>query len=408
MSEADLTGDIIVVGTGAAGFASALGLAQSGWRVALVGRPDLRPTARTVALFDRSLRLFENLGVIDSLRPDFAALETMRIVDDTGSLFRTPPVEFRAGEIGLDVFGENIENHLLLGHLLHAARNTPGLTLVEGEATHALSDETGADVLLDDGRCLRGRLLVAADGRKSLLRKAAGIATREWSYPQVALTALLSHDRPHRDVSTEFHTRQGPFTLVPLPGKPGAPFRSSLVWMMDPREARRRQAMDDAHLAREMNEQSHFLLGRLKLEGPRGAFPMGGLVAEIFAARRTVLVGDAAHGFPPIGAQGLNLGLRDVAHLVDSLTPGEDPGGADALTRYQASRVSDVRSRVAGVDMLNRSLLSGFLPMDALRGFGLMAIANIRPLRKMIMREGVAPRGTPPRLMRVQNTANRL
>jgi 2-octaprenyl-6-methoxyphenol hydroxylase len=332
----------------------------------------------------------------------------MRIVDDTGSLFRTPPVEFRAGEIGLDVFGENIENHLLIGHLLAVARTTPGLTLVEGEAKHAMSDDDGADVLLDTGKRLRARLLVAADGRKSLLRKAAGITTRDWAYPQTALTALLSHDHPHREVSTEFHTRQGPFTLVPLPGKPGAPHRSSLVWMMDPREARRRGAMNDAVLAREMTAQSHFLLGRLTLEGPRGSFPMSGLVANAFAARRTALVGDAAHGFPPIGAQGLNLGLRDVAHLVDCLVPGEDPGGTAALARYQASRVSDVRSRVAGVDMLNRSLLSSLLPVDALRGLGLLALANIRPLRKMIMREGVAPRGVPPRLMRVQNSANRL
>jgi 2-octaprenyl-6-methoxyphenol hydroxylase len=407
MSEANHS-DIIIVGTGAAGLASALGLAQAGWRVTLVGRHDLRQSARTVALFDGSLRLFENLDVIDRLRPDFAALETMRIVDDTGSLFRTPPVEFRASEIGLDVFGENIENHLLFGHLLAAARDTAGLTLVEAQATHAISDGDGADLLLDDGQRLRARLLVAADGRKSLLRKAAGIATREWAYPQTALTALLSHDRPHREVSTEFHTRQGPFTLVPLPGKPGAPHRSSLVWMMDPREARHRMAMDDAVLAREMTAQSHFLLGRLTLEGPRGSFPMSGLVAQVFAANRTALVGDAAHGFPPIGAQGLNLGLRDVAHLVDCLTPGEDPGGAQALARYQASRASDVRSRVAGVDMLNRSLLSGLLPVDALRGLGLLALANIRPLRKMIMREGVAPRGVPPRLMRAQNIANRL
>src|SRR4051812_37214271 len=168
MSDTSDTSDIIVVGTGSAGLASALGLAQAGWRVTLIGRPDLRRSARTVALFDRSLRMFENLGLIDRLRPDFAALEVMRIVDDTGSLFRTPPVEFRAGEIGLDVFGENIESHLLLGHMLDAARATPGLTVVDGEVTHAVADETGADVLLDDGRRFRARLLVAADGRKSL------------------------------------------------------------------------------------------------------------------------------------------------------------------------------------------------------------------------------------------------
>src|SRR6478672_3650271 len=151
MSDTSETSDIIVVGAGAVGLASALGLTQAGWRVTLIGRPDLRRSARTVALFDRSLRLFENLGVLDRLRPDFAALEVMRIVDDTGSLFRTPPVEFRAGEIGLDMFGENIESHLLLGHLLEAARATPGLSVIDGEVTHVLPDETGADVLLDDG-----------------------------------------------------------------------------------------------------------------------------------------------------------------------------------------------------------------------------------------------------------------
>ena len=407
MSEAVQTSDIIVVGAGAAGLAAAMGLAQAGWQVTLIGKPDLAATARTVALLDGSLRLFENLGVLERLRPDFAALETMRIVDDTGSLFRSPPVDFRAGEIGLDVFGENIENRLLVTHLADAARATPGLTFIEGKVVHATPGEALACVTLEDGARYGARLLVAADGRTSLLRKAAGIATRDWSYPQVALTVLLAHDRPHRDVSTEFHTRQGPFTLVPLPGKDGAPHRSSLVWMMDPLEASRRQRLDDVTLAQEIERQSHHLHGRVRLEGPRGAFPMSGLGAMRLAAHRIALVGDAAHGFPPIGAQGLNLGLRDVAHLVDCLTPGQDPGQDESLARYEAARQGDIRLRIFGVDLLNRSLLSGLMPVDALRGFGLMALAAIRPLRKLVMRAGVMPRGSVPSLMRAQG-ANRL
>ncbi len=396
--------DTIIVGAGAAGLTTALALAQAGRKVALVGQPDLSPTARTVALFDGSLKLLANLGVIERLRPDFAALETMRIVDDTGSLFRTPPVEFRASEISLDVFGENIENRLLVSHLLDAARAEPRISLIDAKVSSAQVHASSADVTLEDGRTLSAKLLIAAEGRKSILRKAAGIATRDWSYPQVALTALLTHDQPHREVSTEFHTRQGPFTLVPLPARNGTPHRSSLVWMMDPTEARRRQALDDDKLAAEMTRQSHHLLGKLKLEGPRGAFPMSGLVADKFAQNRVALVGDSAHGFPPIGAQGLNLGMRDIAHLIDCLEMAEDPGAPDALTRYDAARRSDISSRVAGVDMLNRSLLSAFLPVDFMRGAGLLTLSAIRPLKRMVMREGVMPRGSVPRLMQAQNS----
>ena len=397
------TRDIIIVGAGAAGLTSALALAQTGRSVTLVGTPDLSPTARTVALFDGSLKLLANLGVLERLRPDFAALETMRIVDDTGSLFRTPPVDFRASEISLDVFGENIENRLLVSHLLDAARAEPRIELIESQVVSAQCRDRCADVTLENGHTISGKLLIAAEGRKSILRKAAGIATRDWSYPQVALTALLTHDRPHREVSTEFHTRQGPFTLVPLPARHGTPHRSSVVWMMDPAEARRRQSLDDTSLATEMTRQSHHLLGKLKLEGPRGAFPMSGLVAEKFAQNRVALVGDSAHGFPPIGAQGLNLGMRDIAHLVDCLETADDAGAPDVLDRYDGVRRSDIGSRVAGVDMLNRSLLSAFLPVDFLRGAGLLTLSAIRPLKRMVMREGVMPRGAVPRLMQAQN-----
>ena len=393
------TQDLIIIGAGAAGLTAALGLAQAGWSLMLIGRADLSATARTVALFDGSLKLLQNIGVLQRLRSDFAALETMRIVDDTGSLFRTPPVDFRASEIGLDVFGENIENRHLVRHLSEAVRQEPRITWIEAQATSATHDADAAHVTLNDGRIFSAKLLISAEGRKSMLRQAAGIETRHWSYPQVALTALLTHDRPHREISTEFHTRQGPFTLVPLPASDKAPHRSSLVWMMEPSEAHRREALDNEKLAADMTRQSHHLLGKLRLEGPRGSFPMSGLVAQKFAQNRIALIGDAAHGFPPIGAQGLNLGMRDIAHLVDCLNGAPDPGHPNVLAQYDGARRSDVSTRVSGVDLLNRSLLTGFMPVDFLRGAGLLALANIRPLKRMVMREGVMPRGPVPRLM---------
>jgi 2-octaprenyl-6-methoxyphenol hydroxylase len=256
-----------------------------------------------------------------------------------------------------------------------------------------------ATLTLESGSSIRASLIVAADGGRSQLREDAGIPTRSWSYPQAALTTILAHDRDHRDTSTEFHTRAGPFTLVPLPGR-----RSSLVWVMRPDEAERHMALDDGALARAIERQAQSLLGAMRIDGPRGLVPLRGLSVERYVAPRLALVGEAAHVFPPIGAQGLNLGLRDVAALrdafVDARENGEEIGGGAALGRYQRGRDLDVRLRSAAVNGLNRTLLTDFLPADFLRGVGLLALAGIGPLRRAAMREGVIPSMGAPRLMR--------
>jgi 2-octaprenyl-6-methoxyphenol hydroxylase len=321
------------------------------------------------------------------------------MIDDTGSLFRPPPAAFQASEIGLDAFGWNVENATLAARLAEAARAAPGLSMAGTQALKMVLGEAHAELSLSDGSSISTGLVVAADGRNSKLRAASQIRTRAWSYPQSALTTILAHDRDHRDASTEFHTRQGPFTLVPLPGR-----RSSLVWVTSPHHAKRLMAFDDPALGLAIERQAQSMLGRMRVDGPRGVVPMSGLSVERYQAERLALVGEAAHVFPPIGAQGLNLGLRDVAALrdavVDAREAGEDIGGAEALSRYRRSRDLDVRLRTAAVDGLNRTLLAAFLPADFLRGLGLIALSGIGPLRRAVMRESVTPSLGAPRLMR--------
>jgi 2-octaprenyl-6-methoxyphenol hydroxylase len=391
--------DVVVVGAGATGLVAALAFARDGFATALVGTADPRADGRTVALLDGSVRLLQAIGVWPRLAAEAAPLAIMQIVDDTGSLFRPPPVSFPATEIGLDAFGWNIENGVLVARLASAAEAQAGLTLFRDPAVgHDPADGT-ATLTLKSGLSLRAALIVAADGGRSHLREDAGIPTRSWSYPQAALTTILAHDRDHRDTSTEFHTRSGPFTLVPLPGR-----RSSLVWVMRPDEAERHAALSDEALARAIERQAQSLLGSMRIGGPRGVVPLRGLSVERYVAPRLALVGEAAHVFPPIGAQGLNLGLRDAAALRDALVDareaGEDIGGEAALDRYQRGRDLDVRLRSAAVNGLNRTLLTDFLPADFLRGVGLLALAGIGPLRRAAMREGVMPSMGAPRLMR--------
>jgi len=389
--------EVAIVGGGPVGLTAAIALAHAGIEVALISpRPADDP--RTTALLAGSVTALDMLGVWARCRDHAAPLRVMRIVDATARLIRAPEVSFAADEIGLDAFGHNIENRHLIAALDARAGELPTLRRVEAEAKALEIGASNVTVALKRGGSITARLAIGADGRNSICRAAAGIETDSRSYPQSALAFNLRHARPHYDTSTEFHTESGPFTLVPLPGN-----RSSLVWVVEPDEAKRLLGLNATDLAEEIEQRSHSILGKIEVEPGRGAFPLAVETARQFAADRVALIGEAAHRIPPIGAQGLNLGLRDAATVselvVEARRNGEDIGGAPLTSRYDAARRADVTSRSLAVDLLNRTLLSDFLPVQGARGLGLYLIDRIAPLRRAVMREGVQPKAQP-RLMR--------
>lgn len=388
------TCDILVVGAGATGLMAAIAFARAGRHVTLVGKKPPPLHGRTVALFEGSLRALDALGLADALSGHSAAIRSFRIVDDTGSMFAPPPAIFESADIGLDAFGQNIANDDLVHALAAIAEDTASLARRDAmvAAYDFASDHVRAT--LDDGTTIDARLVIAADGHASPARKAAGIETRQWDYPQVALTALLRHRRTNGAFSTEFHTRSGPFTFVPMPPLPDAPHRSSLVWLMTPDEGERRRALSSDALAREIEDQSKHWFGPIAIEGKIAVFPMRTLHAKHLIATRLLLVGEAAHAFPPLAAQGLNLGIRDVADAVATfanLPLDDDAGVAGALHGFEESRRTDIDLRTHGVDLLNRSLLTPFLPADMLRGAALAAVTTVAPLRRAILSEGIMP-----------------
>ncbi|MFL5032178.1 MAG: UbiH/UbiF family hydroxylase [Xanthobacteraceae bacterium] len=390
--------EVVVVGGGPAGLTAALALASAGVSTALVAPPRARDN-RTTALHRSSITALETLGVWQRCRHVAAPLCAIRIVDDTSRLMRAPEVSFEAAELGYEAFGYNIENKHLVAALTARAAEFRAFRRIEEAATSIELGEDGVTVSLAGGERVRARLAIGADGRNSICRIAAGIELDSRTCAQTALAVNFQHTRPHHNVSTEFHTETGPFTLVPLPG-----LRCGVVCVVDRLQAEDLLLLDDGALSDEIERRSHSILGRITVEPGRGAFPLEVATARSFAARRVALIGEAAHVIPPIGAQGLNLGLRDAATIGELVAAAHRDGrdvGADALlAEYDRRRRSDVTTRTLAVDLLNRSLLTDFLPVQSLRGFGLYLIDQIGPLRRALMREGIAPSGAAPRLMR--------
>ncbi len=385
-----MTFDAVVVGGGPAGLMAAIALAQTGATIALLARRAPYSDNRTTALLGASVDLLERLDVWPRCREAAAPLRVMRLVDDTGRLIRAPEVRFVAEEIGLDQFGYNVDNRTLVDALEARAAELPNLTRLDDEAETVVPDEATVVIGTRTGKSLETRLVVGADGRQSLCREAAGIEVRRRDLNQAALTFNISHSRPHNNISTEFHTPQGPCVFVPLPGN-----RCSVVWVTSPNEAERLLALSEQELSDAVEKQSHSILGRTTVEPGRHKFPLAIERPAEIAKHRIALVGESAHVVPPIGAQGLNMGLRDAADLSDivreALSLGEDPGAPHVLARYASARRADVASRTFVIDLANRSLLSDLLPVQTARAAGLHLIGAIGPLRRLAMREGLAP-----------------
>ena len=413
-----------VIGTGPAGLAAALALARLGIESALVGPAfDAGKAAadrRTTALIGPSVGLMRNLGVWEAsirqstvgsraseqaqdptadARLPTAAIEALRIADDRGRLVRAPEMLFRAAEIGLESFGVNLPNPALLAALDAAAERAPGLTRVATARVVGIEPgAAGVRLRLAEGGAVDALLAVAADGRASDAPAAAGIAVSAWDYPQAAIATTFAHSRPHHRTVNELHRPAGPLTTVPLPGR-----RSALVWVEEPGEARRLAGLAEAVFAAELEERLQGILGTVGDVGPRAVHALGGRRTERMGAARIALVGEAAHVVPPIGAQGLNLGLRDAAALADCVAGakarGEDIGGEATLATYTKARAGDVLARSVSIDLLNRSLLLELLPLDMLRGAAAHALASFPALRKLLMQQGMGLAGPLPSLM---------
>ncbi len=381
----------VVAGAGPAGLACGLALLQRGLAVCVAGPNPLqsgaRMDARTTALIGPSITLLKSLGVWARCEAHAAPLKSLTLIDQTGRLFRAPDVTFHASETGVEALGYNVPNQTLVAELMKSLAEHAG-AFIDAAISDVRPGESGVSLTLDGGAELRAALAIGADGRDSICRVAAGIAARRWDYGHTAIACSFEHTARHNGACVELHRAGGPMTAVPLPGR-----WSSLVWVERPADAERLMRLSEPEFAAAIEKELGSFTGAVVSVKPRAAFPLIGLAVSVYAKNRIALAGEAAHVVPPIGAQGLNLGFRDVAILAEcaaqEFANGRDIGDAQTLSAYNAKRRADIISRTLVADLLNRTLIAGFMPFDAGRAAGLSALAASLRLRQFMMRQGM-------------------
>ena len=387
--------DILISGGGVAGLTAAAAFGTAGYRVILVDPAPPITTEdatgadlRTTAFLQPARAVLDRAGLWDRLADHATQLQTMRIVDAGGAPQEPRQIkDFDARDVSDQPFGWNLPNWLLRREMVARLAELPNVSFRPGVATTAITTrETEALVTLTNAR-VSAKLVIAADGRASPIRTALNIPVTTVRYGQKALTFAVTHKVPHQNISTEIHRSGGPFTLVPLPDRQGLP-ASAVVWMDRGPEIQRLAALPTADFEAEINARSCLLLGPLTLATQRTQWPIISQLAARMTGQRVALMAEAAHVAPPIGAQGLNMSLADLACLRDLATP-ETLGSAQMLDAYHRARYPDITARILGLDALNRAAMTGNPMLKDLRARGLNALHALPPLRKALMRAGL-------------------
>ena len=390
--------DIVIAGGGVAGLTAAAAFGAAGFGVTIVDptppvttRDAEGSDLRTTAFLQPAQQFLETAGLWSRLAPFATPLQVMRIVD-----IGTPAQvtrDFNAVDISNQPFGWNLPNWLLRREMVARLAELPNVDFRPGTGfTRMLARNDTAIVTLSDSSQLSAKLVIGADGRNSAVRNGAGIEVKTMRYGQKAVTFAVTHDAPHDNISTEIHRSGGPFTLVPLPDHDGKPC-SAVVWMEAGTEANRLAALPEADFETAANDRSAYLYGPLKLASRRSIWPIISQVAQNLTAPRTALVAEAAHVMPPIGAQGLNMSLKDLACLLDLAIGHPDQLGAPAmLDSYARARHPDIKLRVTGIDALNRASIAGSPMMQSLRSKGIEALYGVTPVRRTLMQMGLGAR----------------